>query len=335
MPDPSPVVVRRWTRFGHDRLYVSGSGAEQIGWTDLQTGTAHPAAPEWLPALRAAEAEWKARTRWEAGPTSALADRPSGSTPVGPDVPHSPASSPAVGAPVEPVRRAEAVVVPDGLASTSVRPWSDLAANAPGAAAQERATALRDAAPVRTFFARLLNRKTPERAWRVGAHGERLVAAKLARLVRSDPRWRVLHAIRVGEGESDIDHLVLGPGGVFTLNAKHHPDGVVWVAGETFMVNGQRYPYVRNSRHEAARAARLLTAATGVPIGVDGVIVPVRARTVTIKSAPDQVAVVQRQQLTKWLLGHSEVLDHQALAAIWEAARRSTTWRPGEAQRLD
>ncbi len=60
------------------------------------------------------------------------------------------------------------------------------------------------------------------------------------------------------------------PGGVFTVNAKNHPDASVWVSGETFMVNGRRVPYVRNSRHEAQRATQLLTDAVGFPVFVTG-----------------------------------------------------------------
>jgi hypothetical protein len=98
--------------------------------------------------------------------------------------------------------------------------------------------------------------RTEERAWRIGADGEQAVAAQLTRL---GPSWRVLHAVRVGDHGSDIDHVVIGPAGVFTVNAKHHPNTSIWVGGDTFMVNGQRVPYVRNSRHEARRAARRLS----------------------------------------------------------------------------
>ncbi|MDP9431276.1 MAG: NERD domain-containing protein [Actinomycetota bacterium] len=50
--------------------------------------------------------------------------------------------------------------------------------------------------------------KTDERAWRIGADGEKAVAARLAEL---GDRWRVLHAVPVGERGSDIDHVVIGP----------------------------------------------------------------------------------------------------------------------------
>jgi nuclease-like protein len=200
--------------------------------------------------------------------------------------------------------------------------------NAPGAAARAQATALRDAAPVRTFLGRLVDLSTSERAWRLGADGEELVAAKLARLGQRDPRWRVLHAIPVGTRGADIDHLVLGPGGVYSLNAKHHPDATIWVGGDAFLVNGQRHPYVRNSRHEAHRASRLLTAASGVQTHVTGVIVPVRARGVTVKTMPADVSVVPRQQIAAWLRRQPRRLDDRTIAVLFEAARRLSTWQP-------
>jgi len=91
-----------------------------------------------------------------------------------------------------------------------------------------------------------------------------------------------------------------------------------------------RQPYVRNSRYEAVRAARLLGRASGIQVSVRGVIVPVMARRVTIKTPPADVAVVPRRQITAWLHGHGQVLDDHALAIISEVARRSTTWQlPG------
>jgi hypothetical protein len=192
--------------------------------------------------------------------------------------------------------------------------------------AREQALALKDAAPVRTFVARMLRVHTDERAWRIGADGEEKVAAQLAKLARKDPRWRHLHAIPVGVNGSDIDHVVIGPGGVFSLNAKHHPGGKVWVGGDTLMINGQRRPYIRNSRHEAQRATRLLTAACGFPVFVTGLVVPVGADDITIKTAPDDVHVVNRRRLARWLRARPAVLTDERIEMIFDSARRSTTW---------
>jgi hypothetical protein len=160
---------------------------------------------------------------------------------------------------------------------------------------------LRHERPIYTAVTRVLRVLTDERAWRIGADREEKVAARLAKLVKRDPRWHVVHAIPVGENGADIDHLVVGPAGVFTLNSKHHPDAKIWIRGDTFLVNGHGQPYVRNSRHEARRAARLLAAATGCPVPVTGVVMPVGAADLVIKQLPDDVAIVNRMRLVKWL----------------------------------
>jgi hypothetical protein len=203
----------------------------------------------------------------------------------------------------------------------------DLSRNEPGRAAHENAVALRDASPARTLFARVLDVRTDERAWRLGAHGERLVAAELAKVARKRPAWTALHSLPVGRRGSDIDHLVIGPGGIFTINAKHHKGARIWVGGETLMVNGSRTSHIRNARFEAERATRLLSAAVGRPVSVHGLVVTVNARNVTIKTPPRPgVTVLYRKQLARWLLRLGDSLDQELLDRVWDAARRSTTW---------
>jgi Nuclease-related domain len=283
------LTVNRWRRWGKDRLYVTtADGETTVGWWDLLTEEGHPETPEQMLALEAAVQAWKGE--------------------------NSSAQSPAIVAP-EP----EPQPVP--------RPWIDLATNRPGAEAREQAMAAREAAPVKTLLARALGVHTDERAWRIGADGEEKVAAQLAKVAKKDARWRFLHAIPVGDRGSDIDHLVIGPGGVFTVNAKHRPGAKIWVSGDTFTVNGHRQPYIRNSRQEADRAAKLLTEACGFPVYVEGLIVAVNADDVTVKKQPTGVQVLPRMHVAQWLLRHGDVLTGDALDVIFEAARRSTTWQ--------
>jgi hypothetical protein len=59
-------------------------------------------------------------------------------------------------------------------------------------------------------------RSSAER-WARGAAGERKVGATLEGL---GPDWHVLHDIYLGRG--NIDHIVVGPGGVYTVETKSH-----------------------------------------------------------------------------------------------------------------
>ncbi len=81
----------------------------------------------------------------------------------------------------------------------SVGHSADLSLNRAGAMAREQAHALKQAAPVRTFLTRALGVHNDERAWRIGADGEEKVATQLEKVLRKDPRWRILHAVPVGE----------------------------------------------------------------------------------------------------------------------------------------
>src|SRR3954464_10379487 len=56
------------------------------------------------------------------------------------------------------------------------------------------------------------------RPWDEGAKGQEEVGLELLRLPAGE--WLVLHDIPVGHHGANIDHLVVGPGGVFSLNTK-------------------------------------------------------------------------------------------------------------------
>jgi len=62
-----------------------------------------------------------------------------------------------------------------------------------------------------------LPEETPKvRAWERGASGERIVGARLDRIVGID----VLHDRRIPGTRSTIDHIAVGPGGVYVIDAK-------------------------------------------------------------------------------------------------------------------
>jgi hypothetical protein len=73
----------------------------------------------------------------------------------------------------------------------------------------------------------------PTRAWRDGARGERATARRLRRLERDG--YTILHDVAVPGSRANVDHLVIGPGGVFVVDSKRYrgsvsqsPDGMVW-----------------------------------------------------------------------------------------------------------
>jgi hypothetical protein len=76
----------------------------------------------------------------------------------------------------------------------------------------------------------------PTRAWRDGARGERATARRLHRLERHG--YTVLHDLQVPGSHANLDHLAIGPAGVFVIDSKYYrgrldlgADGMLWYAG--------------------------------------------------------------------------------------------------------
>jgi hypothetical protein len=208
------------------------------------------------------------------------------------------------------------------MAETGAEDWTDLAANQAGRGVKAEAEAARRANHVRNVVARLLGVHTDAAAWTKGGKGEELVGKRLAKL---GPAWRVIHSIPVGTKGTDIDHLVIGPGGVFTLNAKNHRGKRVWVNTEVVKVNGQSQRYIQISEHEAQKASRLLSATCGFGVAATGVVVIV-ADSLKFAGKPTRARVVGRKDIAYWLRRQPPALDATAVESIFAMARRSTTW---------
>ena len=131
----------------------------------------------------------------------------------------------------------------------------------------------------------------------------------------------------VGTGTSDIDHVVIGPPGVFSINTKHHDGKDVRVGAKRILVSGQRTDYLRNSLFEAKRASQLLSVALKCIVDVTPVIVIVRARRVTVRERPATVVVLRERQLAGWLARRPAVFTPADVARIADAAALPSTWR--------
>jgi len=200
----------------------------------------------------------------------------------------------------------------------------DLALNQPGESLRHRSEAIQNAHPIATIVLRLFGEHSQERAWRRGAEGERAVAERLRSLGSS---WRVLHGVPVGSGATDIDHLVIGPGGVFSLNTKNHLGGRVKVTSKAVYVNGSYQPYLAKSRGEGKRATKLLSTALRRHTPVQSVIV-VLASDFTVQAQPDDVPVIGRNRIAKWLSAQPAVLTAEDVERIYAVARRREVWVP-------
>lgn len=337
------LVVNRWSRYGKHRLYVNTVDGQQVGWVDLDSGERVLSMPELADAFSAA-VDGIVGGRSEPYSPRRMVDAPDFTSQPRRAMTGSPSQAAVVGSSGSErgpgvrrddkraeARRDESAPEPSA-APMAEDAWTDLAASVAGQAA--RARAQQELAELRerkgaflTFLARGLDAKTDERSWRVGADGEESVGARLEKL-RTDG-WQLLHSVPVGKRDSDIDHVLIGPGGVFTINTKTHPRANIWVGRTTVMVNGHKQPYLRNSRFEADRAARLLSHAVGWTVEVTPALVFLTDTfipNVTIKDRPEDVLILDRLDVPRYFRRRSAVLTPTQVEQLFDSARRSTTW---------
>jgi hypothetical protein len=154
-------------------------------------------------------------------------------------------------------------------------------------------------------------------AWRRGAAGERRTAQLLDPLERHG--WAVLHDLAIPGSRANIDHLVIGPGGVFVVDSKHYrgrlqldPTGRLWHG---------RYPLapvLRAVDYEADQAARVL-------VDPDVVVVPIvavhGAQVPWGKLVTQGVPVVAARRLPSMLRALPAVLGPERVTGLADQAR--------------
>lgn len=210
-----------------------------------------------------------------------------------------------------------------------------LADRVPGQAVMSEALRIHDGEPERSWLRRFLGAgplSESSRPWFQGALGEIAVGKVLDGL---GPEWTVLHAVPVGAGTSDIDHVLVGPAGVFTLNTKHHSGQHVWVGRDVLLVAGRKQHHLSHARHEASRAEKLLSAAVGEPVSVTPVVVLVAPKKLTIKQQPSGVVVLPAGGLRRWLQRRRPVLPEDRVARVAAVAVLPGTWHRNPPPEVD
>lgn len=198
----------------------------------------------------------------------------------------------------------------------------------PAQALLERVLLQQAAAHPRTRLERVLGMDPVEpeaRSWYACATGERTVAARLATL---PPGWSVLHSLPVGRNHADIDHLIVGPGGVFTVTARHHVDASRWVAGRTVIVAGASSPVVQKAEAEARRIDRIVAGVLADPPAVRPVVAVVGAKRVSVRRAPRLATVLRVEHLRRFLRAQPDRLAPAEVAALVAVLEDPGTWLP-------
>lgn len=162
-------------------------------------------------------------------------------------------------------------------------------------------------------------------SWYLGALGEIEVGEMLKAL---GPEWFVRHAVPIGAGTKDVDHLVIGPGGVFAINTKHHSGASVWVGDIVLRVNNSNKRYLAQGLSDGRDVARRLTDKVGFPVRVNSVLAMLDVGSIIDKRDTHKrpVSVINAARLTEWLINQPQQLSDTTLALIKLAAEEPETW---------
>jgi hypothetical protein len=171
---------------------------------------------------------------------------------------------------------------------------------------------------------RLRFRVTPVTlAWRRGAAGERRTARLLAPLERCG--WAVLHDLAIPGTQANIDHLVIGPGGVVVIDTKQYrgrlwldADGLLWHGRHLLVATLRRLRWAADQADEILGVADVQVVAimavhgANVPWGrlaADGVIVAPARRVPDLLQALPAILGPER---VAWLADRARLRFHAA-----------------------
>jgi hypothetical protein len=193
---------------------------------------------------------------------------------------------------------------------------TDLRQRAPAQAVMEKLVSLRGTPDLVEWPLGIVRLSKDGESWLRGVKGELSMAHGLSTLGRE---WTVLHSIPVGLRGSDIDHIAIGPTGVFPINSKRLLDRRIWVAGGRFLVDGRHREYLRYADFEAARVEAVLRAA-GIQLTVMPVIAISGAKKITIRSNPmwngRNIGVADSQHVARRIRRRSPKLTHDQVEQI-------------------
>ncbi|WNM26398.1 nuclease-related domain-containing protein [Demequina capsici] len=308
-----PITVNNWKRYGQHRGYANLPDGTRVGWIDVPTGTITIESPEHDAEARAALGEWHCAL---------------------PQVPA--VAEPSMLADVEDEAAAQSVVATDtsktAPAPDPEREATDLANRVPGQNAREQEGLAwereKRLGNTIAWAGRVAGAHTDYRAWKLGAEGEEAVGKGLKKVGKRG--WKVLHSIPC-EGDTDIDHLVIGPPGVFLVNTKHHPKAKVTETKYGVMVNGGKTEHFPQIRAQVKKATAALAAALGHPVRITGVVAIFNGglsqpELKTASSARD-VKVVTNWNISNALLRLEPVLSDAEVEEIHAVARQPRTWK--------
>ena len=150
------------------------------------------------------------------------------------------------------------------------------------------------------------------------------IAQRLDRL--ADEGWETVHDVPLGRQGTCVEHLLIGPGGLFTVTERRHPGQAIVGRGRAMTVDGRPVAYLRDARLEATRTQDRLLAAGCAQIHVRAVLVLQGELDVDVLTTANDPLVVARHEVPGLFRRMPVALDERRVQALAKVARRPTTW---------
>ena len=157
-------------------------------------------------------------------------------------------------------------------------------------------------------------------AWSIGAAGEVRTATLLDPL--AEHGFVVMHDLRISRSRANIDHLVIGPTGVFVVETKN-VQGRVRIDGRDVRMGGRRVGVVEEVHREVAEVDRVLgptLSLVGVPI--HAIVVAHRAELPLLFRTAAGIKFVYPNKVRNEISKRAVVLSPEQIARLRAAAER-------------
>lgn len=148
-------------------------------------------------------------------------------------------------------------------------------------------------------------------------------------LERLPPEWTVFSSAPGRMDAAGIDHVVIGPGGLFTVNSKLHVNRTVWVADSILVVDRTTLGHIPDAILQARRLTEVLGERMPLPAPVRPMVAIVDAKRITIRERSEQVLVLDARSLNHTLTSLPVVLDASELRQIRSILNDPESWNDG------
>jgi len=209
-------------------------------------------------------------------------------------------------------------------------PEEDLAAHPPGRSTEHLAAAWQAEIDALEDDRRTLDDMLSEAIYQrdqyaKGHSGELRIGLRLNALYSRG--WGILHAIPLYDGRADIDHILVGSGGVWTVNAKAHGPLDIRVMGDRVTVGRSYVDHVPSARHEANVVSRILTA-NGFNVRVQGAVAIDQApgAGLHIIEAPPDVVIDDVEDVVNAIVASEGLIDQDTVNRVFALLRHRSVW---------